>query len=137
MLQKLPGPEILPPEREVQVWRWRVTPRTAKFIKIGTALPAIGVAGYFVQNFLQLRGIVNLLLSRIDLALVAGCVLIAGCALTIGVRKQLTWRIAIFITVVGAAFAIDWLSPKPPIEHARLEIGKVIPVPLSEIGRAS
>jgi hypothetical protein len=71
-------PEILPPEKNegivlpgdrqlVQMWRWRVTPKMAALIRAGMAIPAIGVAGWLLQNFLQLRGVVNLAASRVDL----------------------------------------------------------------------
>ena len=127
------NPEILPPEEQslVQVWRWHVTPRTATLVKFGAAIPALGGAGWLLQNFLQLRGIVNLLASRIDLGCLALCVFAAGYALTIGVRRKRAWRIIIGVLVFIAALTIDWLSPKPLIDNARLEIDKVITVPLS------
>jgi len=79
----------------------------------GPLQPALGLAGWLLQNFLQLRGVVNLLASRIDLGFLALCIFIAACALTIGWRRRKTWRImaAIFVTVL--AFVVDRLTPIP------------------------
>jgi hypothetical protein len=110
-------PEILPPETGlVKVWRWRVRPTTATFIRVGAAISAITAAGYFFQNFLQLRGVVNVIASQVDLAFVALCVFVAGCAVTIGLPRKRMWRIIIGIAVVMAALGIDRLTPKPPIQ---------------------
>lgn len=108
-------PEILPPEDRnlVQVWRWRVTPKAATIVKGAAALTLLGVAGWLLQNFLQLRGVVNLLASRIDLAFLAVVVFLAGCAMTMGLRHKKGWRIVIGIAVAIAALLVDVVAPKP------------------------
>jgi len=108
-------PEIIPPpdHPSVSVWRWRVTPKTAVIVRVGAAISSLGVAGWLLQNFLQLRGVVSLLASRIDLGFLAFSVFLTGCALTIGVQHNGRWRAAIGIAVVIVAFGIDWLAPKP------------------------
>jgi hypothetical protein len=62
-------PEVLPPERLglVRVWRWDVPIRTFKTARVIGVGGLIVLLGWLFQNFLQLRGVVNLLLSRIDL----------------------------------------------------------------------
>lgn len=111
-------PEILPPPRGpelVQIWGWRVNPKMARAIKVGTALPLFAVAGWLLQNFLQLRGIVNLTASRIDLALLALCIFGVVCLWTIGSHRKRKSRIALGIAIFIIAFVIDWLAPKPQV----------------------
>lgn len=97
----------------VQVWRWRVTPKAATIIKGAATLSLLGVAGWLLQNFLQLRGVVNLLASRIDLAFLAVIVFLAGCALTIGLPHKKAWRMVIGIAVAIVALLVDLVAPKP------------------------
>jgi hypothetical protein len=117
MADSSPNPEILPPERQlVQVWRWQVLSKTVKVIKVAAMLPLLGVAGWLVQNFLQLRGVVNLTASRIDLGLLALCIFIGGCVLTIGMQRKWMWRIVIGFAVFLIALGIDRLAPKPQVQ---------------------
>src|SRR6476660_4405669 len=89
---------MLPEERPlVQIVHWRVTPKVAALIKATMVAPAIAVAGWLVQNFLQLRGVVNLTASRVDLAFIVLALFVAGFALTIGWRHKRIWRLAIFV----------------------------------------
>jgi len=115
--------EVLPPvpSELVTIGRWRVSPRTAAWIKVGTATPAIAWAGWLLQNFIQLRGIVNLLASRVDLALLALCIFVIGCIFTIGMKRKRFWRTIIVIVVIIAAIATDVFTPKPK-EAAQIQI---------------
>ena len=106
-------PEILLSDCSVQFGRWRITPRAVTIIRVGAVVPLLGVAGWLLQNFLQLRGVVNLLASRIDLAFLALCVFITGFVLTIGIHRKRMWRISIFGFVLLAALATDKWTPKP------------------------
>lgn len=125
-------PEILPPSKSitpVNLWRWRVSPKTARVIRIAAATVPLGGAAYWFQNFLQLRGIVNLTASRIDLGLVTLCVLVAAYLLTEGTRCTWTWRIVFSTIIISAAFGIDWWAPKPQIRIEAKMPGEPKPVP--------
>jgi hypothetical protein len=116
-------PKILQPDGMVQVWRWRVTPKTVAFIKIGSAIPLLGIAGWLLQNFLQLRGIVNLRASQIDLALLALCVFGIVCSLTIALPHKRRWRIVGGVFILILTFGTDWLAPKPPDQPTKATTG--------------
>jgi hypothetical protein len=112
-------PEFIPPQNQiasVPVLRWRVTPKIASALKIGAAVPLLGVAGWLLQNFLQLRGVVNLLASRIDLVLLAIFLFGGACVLTIGMQRRRVWRVVAFIVIALAAAGIDLWAPKPLIQ---------------------
>jgi hypothetical protein len=79
--------------------------------------PAIAVAGWLVQNFLQLRGVVNLTASRVDLAFIVLALFVAGFALTIGWRHKRIWRLAIFVFLAMGAFVVDHSVPKPQVTN--------------------
>jgi hypothetical protein len=114
-------PEILPPPRgiaPVKLWWWYVSPKTARNIRLAAATVPIGGAAYWFQNFLQLRGIVNLTASRIDLGLVTLCVLLAAYVLTEGIRFRWAWRIVFSVIILCAAFGLVWWAPKPQIHAA-------------------
>jgi hypothetical protein len=64
-------------------------------------------------EFLQLRGVVNLLASRIDLAFLALSLIVIGLVLTIGWRRRRLLRIVIGIAIIFVTVGIDWLAPKP------------------------
>ena len=107
-------PEIIPPSSApVRIWHWSLSPKTAKIIQIAVVLPLLGCAGWLIQNFLQLRGIVDLLASRIDLAFLAVCLFLVGCALTIGLKHKLGLRTVIGIAILLGAVGVDWWAPKP------------------------
>lgn len=108
--------EILPPDRSglVRMWWWQVQPKTARIIKIGAALPAIGCAGWLFQNFLQLRGVVNLTASRIDLALLALCIVFVAYVMTVGSPHKIKLRAILFSIIACLGVAVDLITPKPP-----------------------
>src|SRR5579862_4066692 len=107
MVKQLPegnsNPEIMLPDSQVSIGRWRVNPTLAVVIKVGLALPALGVAGWLLQNFLQLRGVVNVIASQVDLAFLALSLIVAGWALTIGLRRKRRWRIVLGLVICFSA----------------------------------
>ena len=107
-------PEILPPEpNSVRFWRWTVTAKQSKNIKIGVSIPCFAIAGWLLQNFLQLRGVVDLRASRIDLAFFAAILFIQVFILTAGSRHTTLYRWIGGLVVVLAVFGLDWWAPKP------------------------
>jgi hypothetical protein len=107
-------PELVPPKSGlVRIWRWSVTQKTARLIRIGAALPSLALAGWLLQNFLQLRGVVDLLASRIDLAFFGLALSIAGCAATLGVRRQKVAWVMVASTSFVVVLGLDWWAPKP------------------------
>jgi hypothetical protein len=108
-------PEVVPPEAEVvRIWRWSVKKKTATVVRLAAAIPLLGFAGWLLQNFLQLRGVVDLLASRIDLAFLWLALTLAGCVATIGVfrRNKLTAGIIAFVSL-AIVLGLDWWAPKP------------------------
>jgi len=109
----------------VQIWGWSVRRRTAIIIgRAATVTALLGLAGWLLQNFIQLRGVVNLLASRIDLGILGLCILLIVVILTAGGRHRVAWWIAEFVIVTGAAVAVDHFAPKPAI------LEPTTPVPL-------
>jgi hypothetical protein len=81
----------------------------ARFVSVASLL---GFAGWLLQNFLQLRSVVDLLASRIDLGFLWLSCSMIGWILTASVHRRTTWRIAIvasFLAVLG----FDAWAPKP------------------------
>ena len=73
----------------------------------------LSFAGWLLQNFFQLRGIVNLLASRIDLAFLAICLVGVLWVLTLASRYKLVLRIIIGPLLILGVVGLDWLAPKP------------------------
>lgn len=115
MADRISKPKILPPAEQdlIKVWRWRVLPKYIPIIKFAGMVPALGVVGWLLQNFLQLRGVVNVTASRIDLAFLALAVFVAGCAATIGFSHKRIWRVVMGIFIFLVALGVDRLTPKP------------------------
>ena len=113
-------PEIIPPSdhESVQIWHWHVPRKAWKAIKFVSVVSLLSFAAWLFQNFLQLRGVVNLLASRVDLAILGLCLLFALYVLTIEWQRKGTFRIAIGLAIVAAVFGIDWLAPKPNAPQA-------------------
>lgn len=98
--------------RSVSILRWRVTPKSANWIKFGSVSGLLVFAGWLLQNFFQLRGIVNLLASRIDLFVLGLVAFLMGVALTIGLRRKRLLRVLIGVSVFAGVVVIDVVSPK-------------------------
>jgi len=117
-------PQVLPPERPglVRVWRWDVPVRAFKTTRVVGVGGLIVLAGWLFQNFLQLRGVVNLLLSRVDLLLIVLCLFAIACALTMGFRRKRLWRIVALCLLIFSALAVDWILPKSATDHASVNV---------------
>src|SRR5256885_6692180 len=105
----------------VQFLRWRVNPKQLRLVKFGLSLPLLGLAGWLVQNFLQLRGVVNLPASRVVLYLLTACLVLFCFVVTEGVRRKWRWRISITVALFIGTLAADRWVPKPssPLLEAR------------------
>src|ERR1700731_792588 len=98
MADETPNPEILPKEpKSLQIGQW-IIPQNAvqvikTVIKAGVILALLSWAGWSLQNFLQLRGVVNVLASRINLVFLFVALFSAGWMLTVGFRRKALWRV--------------------------------------------
>src|SRR5690242_3077331 len=100
------GPESpQPPEKR--------SPAAVRIFRWAAILGLIGWAGWSIQNFLSLRGVVNLLASRISLCIFAVCMIGALWIVAVDLQKKLAWRIIGALILVLVAFFLDWWAPKP------------------------
>lgn len=107
--------DILPPirsERGLDVWH--NLPPGARSLAKGIGVGALlGLVGWLLQNFLQLRGVVDLLASRIDLGFLwLACCMICWIS-TATVRRRAVWRVTIMALLLIAAWGLDAWAPKP------------------------
>ena len=105
-----PSGEVLPPQN---YW----FPKDIPFLKrpgvrvVGSGLFTVVLAGWLIQNFLQLRGYVNITASRIDLVLIVVCV--TGCVWiwARNTRKRmLLVPVILTILVVASAIGADRMT---------------------------
>lgn len=118
-------PEIVPSNQEsVQLLWWSVTPRTVKIVKVLTTIPGVVLAGWLFQNFLTLRGVVDLVASRIDLAFLAVCLFAIGYAFTINTTYKAISRTVIGVVVLLVSLGLDRWAPKPtaPAKNGTLPV---------------
>jgi hypothetical protein len=90
-------PQIVPYRQKIQIGSWLV-PVVA--IRTGAVFVVLGVAEWLFQNFLQLRGVVDLLASRIDLVFLWLACLAAVWILTAGIKRKTTIRSMIAIALI-------------------------------------
>src|SRR5215469_4883793 len=102
---------ILPPDTSVRFIWWSVTPRTARWAKPAATVGFISILLVLVGYFLQLRGLVNLLLSRLVLFGIGVCLVLSAFIYIQGSRK----RIAVFGLVLCGLIVVDRITPKPPL----------------------
>jgi len=102
-----------PPSEGVNFFGMRMAPKAAKIVKGITATGLLGLAAWLLQNFLQLRGLVNLLASRIDLAFLVLCLFVFVWVLTVGARRAFTFRLVAGLLLVTSGVGIDYLVPRP------------------------
>jgi hypothetical protein len=98
---------------------------------IGGGICLLSIAGWLGSNFFQLRGYVNLLVSRIDLYLAALCVVLFAwvCAMNVPRRKFLIPS-ALTLLIFGAAYGLDRLTlPKKASVAPSLAAPKEISAP--------
>jgi len=109
-------PEILPPEtRPVRIGPFPVPSFTKTILRWGAILAFLGWAGWSLQNFFQLRGIVNVFASRINLAFMCIAVFAAFWLGTAQSERRVAWRVSVAVIMILAAFALDWWAPKPSV----------------------
>jgi hypothetical protein len=110
-------PEVLPPEqpqqKSLQLGRWSIPPRTVKAIKYTFIVGILSWVGWSLQNFLSLRGIMNLLASRINLGFIwLGCFVVIW-MLTVNVRRKALLRATLAVVLLLTVCGLDWWAPKP------------------------
>ena len=124
------SPEVLQPEQR-NIGPWKVTQQTAERLRMVVTIAAcLGLAGWFLQNFLSLRGVVDLVASRINLLGVGACLFVAGWIFSTRRRYKALYRVVIGVCICAVMFALDWWAPKPtriqtvqkPIPDARVAI---------------
>lgn len=105
---------VLPPTREISSdapvqFIWTITPRQARILKISGVVGSVFL--WFLSQFLQARGLVNLHLSRVFLVCAALCLWVLLCLF---IRSR-TGRIVVLIVVALAAVIVDRITPKPAV----------------------
>src|SRR5437016_10857152 len=116
-----PNSEILPKDTSVQkslhLGQWIIPPKAVqvvkRVIKIGIILGLLGWAGWSLQNFLQLRGIVSVLDSPINLAFFWVALFLVGWMLSVAIRRKGLYRVFIGILLLGCVWGLDWWAPRP------------------------
>src|SRR5579864_1350785 len=108
-------PEIVPTGQKLRVGQWAmpVTARQFFVIKAGCVLALLSFAGWLLQNFFQLRGVVDLLVSRIDLGFLWLCLFLVGWAVTFGFNRKGLMRAAIGVVALAVVIGLDVWAPKP------------------------
>jgi hypothetical protein len=109
-------PEVISDQpKKVQIGPWAVSKAQAKRIfKISSSLGLLTFAGWLLQNFLQLRGVVDLVASRIDLAVMLVALLGVVWIATASLKRRGLIRILGVIILVLGVFGLDAWAPKPP-----------------------
>src|SRR5438270_239985 len=82
---------------------------------MGAVVPPLGALAYWLQTFLQLRGFVNLLASRIDIALICVCAFVAQIS---GYNRSTTPTVG--YTRVLAGLKVSALLPSSDEEEKQL-----------------
>lgn len=89
-------------------------------------LSLLGFAGWLLQNFLQLRGVVNLIASRIDLSFLFLTLVLFGWLIT----SRKLYRSATVILCLFVVTGLDVWAPKPVSSFKR-------PAPLAPIAKSA
>jgi hypothetical protein len=105
-------PQILPPDHKGPP-AFITKPTVVKAVKAGSALVLFGFAEWAFQNFLSLRGVVDLLASRIQLLILAACLTGIVCIVTSGTSRARRYRILGLLVSFGVVGFLDWWAPKP------------------------
>jgi hypothetical protein len=105
----------------VRVLWWSVSPKTAKAIKVLAPIPSLVLAGWLFQNFLQLRGVVDLLASRIDLAFLWAALFVVVYALTVSTKRKILSRSVAGLVLLLGVIGVDWWAPKPQMSPTKRE----------------
>jgi hypothetical protein len=95
----------------VHTWTIRLSPKQWVVVKVGCVTGLLGFAGWCLQNFFQLRGVVDLAVSRIFLGLMAASFAVVW--FMISVRLWTSARIIIGIALpVAVIVGLDAWAPK-------------------------
>src|SRR5260370_26828967 len=118
--------EILPPEqsrqKSLQLGRWSIPLRSTKVIKYAFIAGILSWVGWSLQNFLSLRGVMNLLASRINLGFIwLGCFVVSW-MLTVNLRRRILFRASIAAILLLLVCGLDRWAPKPnaPVHASRM-----------------
>ena len=125
-------PQILPPEkRPTQTGRFAVPTLVKTLLRWGLILALLGWAGWSLQNFFQLRGIVNVPVSRINLAFLCVSLFVVFWLLTPSFARKALWRTVAALVLLLITSALDWWAPKPttPLRPAPLITMEIHPSP--------
>ena len=87
-----------------------LSPRQAIVVKFAFITGLLGFSGWCFQNFLSLRGVVDVAASRVFLTLMCVGLLLAWWITAASFKRFV--KIAISILIIGAIFGIDWWAPK-------------------------
>jgi hypothetical protein len=117
MFKRLPANEdriapigaVLPPEPGANFIFWSIPYQTAKWVRPTTSIAGCAIVLALIGYFLQLRGVVNLGLSRLVLAGI-GCVTLLAFFSYVQNNKR---RLLIVVGVIVALFFVDLFTPKP------------------------
>jgi hypothetical protein len=128
------SPEILPPEKPaavspVQIGRFSIPVVVIQVVRWASVLVLLGWAGWSLQNFISLRGIVNLLASRINLLFFWLACFAAIWILTSSFRRKVSWRVLAAAVLSLCIFVLDWLAPKPAAAKPAVAVASAHPVP--------
>src|SRR2546422_9233325 len=83
-----------------QVWHFSLAPAHLFIVKGAAVLAMLGFIGWSFQNFLQLRGPVDLAASRIFLALMWAGAFVIAWIITLKVRNRMRYRAIIGLSLL-------------------------------------
>jgi hypothetical protein len=111
----LPAPQNRTEERRIGIGRLSVSFSKKGFtgIRIVSFASLAGFGAWLFSNFLQLRGVVDLLASRIDLVVLGACLFGMVWILTITMSRKRTLRILAALVVPTVMVGLDMWAPKP------------------------
>lgn len=119
-------PEVLRPEppRGIRAITFSLTPLQTKVVRWAVVGSAVGFAGYWLQNFFQLRGFVDLVASLISLVFIWSGLSLAVWVALGGIRSS-PWRILCRLLAVSTAtigvFALNHFAKAPQSQLTAIE----------------
>jgi hypothetical protein len=126
-LGPLSGIVVVPDEPPIHIAGWTIPRQRLKTIaRYFSVVGLLGVAGWFIQNFLQVRGVVNLFASRLFLGAAVLFLALAVLALmALWGRPRIWIRILVVLMLIGVGVAVDYCTPKPspkPLTVVELQV---------------
>lgn len=104
--------------RSVRGWPIMVNARQQKIFRIAGTFGLLSFAGWLLQNFLQLRGVVDLIASRVCLALLWLCLCVVVWIATAAIGRRLILRILLVLLSLVIVVWLDQWAPKP-VAHSK------------------